>query len=68
MIVNVQVDTETGEVTTTTHGGLSVYTVKAGDNLSLIAQRFGTSVNDLVRLNHIANRDLILPGQRLRLS
>lgn len=43
------------------------YVVQPGDTLSGIAQRFGTTVAELVRLNGIANPDLILVGQVLRL-
>ena len=39
--------------------------VQRGDTLSEIAARFGTTVNALVRLNNIADRDLIYPGQVL---
>lgn len=43
------------------------YTVKSGDNLSTIAKNNGTDVATLVRLNGIANANLIYPGQVLRL-
>ena len=42
------------------------YTVKAGDNLSTIAQRLGTTVDALVSRNGIANPNLIYPGQKLK--
>ena len=45
----------------------AVYTVRPGDTLWAIAQRFGTTVQDLVNLNGIADPDLIYPGQVLRL-
>ena len=45
--------------------GGDTYTVQRGDTLSEIAARFGTTVNELVRLNNIADRDLIYPGQVL---
>jgi LysM repeat protein len=44
------------------HGG---YVVRAGDTLSGIACRFGVSVNALVRVNGIVNRNRIYAGQRL---
>ncbi len=48
-----------------TPSGSTTYTVQRGDTLSEIAERFGTTVNKLVRLNNIADRDLIYPGQVL---
>ena len=41
------------------------YVVRRGDTLSAIAQRFGTNIVTLQRLNHIPNRDIIHIGQRL---
>lgn len=41
------------------------YTVAAGDTLGTIADRFGVSVDDLVMLNQIADRNLINVGQVL---
>ena len=43
------------------------YTVRRGDTLWDLSRRFGTTVEALVRLNHIANPDLIYPGQVLQL-
>ncbi|PLR77132.1 N-acetylmuramoyl-L-alanine amidase [Bacillus sp. V3-13] len=43
-----------------------MYTVKAGDTLSELAVRFGTSVGELVRLNNIKDPDLIRAGERIR--
>lgn len=41
------------------------YVVKPGDSLFLIAQRFNTNVQTLVRLNNIADPDVIFPGRIL---
>lgn len=41
------------------------YVVRRGDWLSRIAQRFGVSVFDLMRANHIRNPNWIFPGQVL---
>lgn len=46
----------------------SSYTVRRGDTLSGIAAAYGTTVAALVRLNGIKNPDLILVGQKLKLS
>jgi len=43
------------------------YTVQPGDTLSGIAYRYGTTVAELVRLNQIANPDLIYVGQVLQI-
>ncbi|NLO90296.1 MAG: LysM peptidoglycan-binding domain-containing protein, partial [Clostridia bacterium] len=42
--------------------------VKKGDTLSHIAKRFGTTVNELARLNNIKNPNLIYVGQKLKIS
>ena len=42
-------------------------TVRLGDTLTAIANLFNTSVDEIVRLNRIANPNLIYPGQRLYL-
>ncbi|MGL4771941.1 MAG: LysM peptidoglycan-binding domain-containing protein [Clostridium sp.] len=44
------------------------YTVKSGDTLSGIAERYGTTVQKLVSLNGISNPNLIYPGQKLIIS
>lgn len=41
------------------------YTIRRGDTLSGIANRFNTTVSELVRLNNIANPDRIYEGQVL---
>jgi|GEM_PF-4283163 len=48
-------------------GGGSSYTVQSGDTLSEIARAHGTTVEELVKLNGIANPNLIRPGQKLKL-
>lgn len=44
------------------------YTVKNGDTLSGIAQKFGVSVAQLVKLNKIANPNKIYAGQKLTIK
>jgi len=46
----------------------ATYTVKAGDNLTRIASRHGTTVAALVKLNGIKNANLINVGQVLKLK
>lgn len=50
--------------------GVSVvyYKVQPYDTLSKIAQRYGTTVDRLVRLNGIANKNLIYVGQKIRVK
>lgn len=43
------------------------YTVQPGDTLSEIAQRYGTTVQEIASINNIANPNLIFPGQVLRI-
>ena len=44
------------------------YTVVAGDNLSAIASKFGTTVSNLCALNNIDNPNLIYVGQVLKIK
>ena len=44
------------------------YTVKPGDMLSVIAQRFGTTTSALASFNGISNPNLIYAGQTLKIS
>lgn len=43
------------------------YTIQRGDTLSEIANRYGTTVQELVDINNIANPNLIYAGQILRI-
>ena len=44
------------------------YIVKYGDTLWAISRRFNTTVEKLIALNNIANRNLIYVGQKLRVK
>jgi GH25 family lysozyme M1 (1,4-beta-N-acetylmuramidase) len=46
----------------------TTYTVQPGDTLSAIAQRHGTTWQELARINNLANPDRIFPGQVLALT
>ena len=46
----------------------STYTVKAGDTLSSIAKAYGAMVDELARLNNIADVNKIFVGQVIRLK
>lgn len=43
------------------------YQIKRGDTLWALSRKFGTSVAELARLNHIANPNLIFAGAQLRI-
>ena len=45
--------------------GKTIYLVRFGDTLSEIAQKYGTTVNELVRLNNIQNPNLIYVGEKI---
>ena len=47
--------------------GETVYTVKAGDTLSGIAAKYGTTYQKLAEYNGIANPNLIRVGQKIRI-
>lgn len=44
------------------------YIVQEGDTLSALAARYGTTVESIVRLNHIADPNRITTGQQLRIA
>ncbi len=46
-------------------GQQQTYVVQRGDNLTRIAQQYGTTVNAIVQANGIVNPNLIFPGQVL---
>ena len=43
----------------------STYYVQSGDTLSSIATKFGTTISNLVSLNHISNPNVIYVGQKI---
>jgi LysM repeat protein len=57
-----------GSSTPAPSGQTTTYVVKAGDTLSGIAYRYGTTVNAIVSLNGLVNPNLIYVGQVLQLS
>lgn len=67
--VSVTIDDISTEITETTEANTSsqTYTVKSGDNLTKIAKKYGTTVQVLVDLNNIKDKNLINVGQVLKL-
>ena len=59
---------KTSTFTTSSDNNVETYTVVKGDTLWSIAKRFGTTVDELVRLNNIKNRNLIYVGQVLKIK
>ncbi len=49
-------------------GLTSTYTVRSGDSLFAIAQRFDTTWQHLAQVNHLPDPDLIHPGQKLTIG
>ena len=47
---------------------MKTYSVRRGDTLSALAQRFNTTVSSLAKSNGISNPDLIYAGQTLRIT
>lgn len=44
------------------------YTIKWGDTLSAIAQKYNTTTDELVKLNNIRNPNLIYAGTKIRIK
>lgn len=44
---------------------LGSYTVQKGDTFSKIARNFGTTANELIRINEITNPNILIPGQTM---
>jgi peptidoglycan lytic transglycosylase D len=45
-----------------------VHSISSGDNLWVLARRYGTTVNQLCAWNHISPRTLLRPGQQIIVS
>jgi len=59
--------TEREAAPATAPSGPATHTVKAGETLSRIARRYGTTAAALVQLNGLRDAGLIRPGQKLKL-
>ncbi len=46
---------------------VTTYTVKSGDTLSGIAAKYGTTYQELARVNHIADPNFIAVGQKIKI-
>ena len=66
-------DKEKTELVKITHTGIDinrniVYTVKSGDNLSLIAQRYKVKVSQIRDWNDLNEKDILQPGDKLTIT
>ena len=52
---------------TSRYSGYDIHTVRKGETLSLIAQRYGMDYRDLARWNNLGSGTLIYPGQQISL-
>ena len=59
--------TTTTNATTTTSSGGAIYTVKSGDTLSSIAEKYGTTYQTLAKYNNISNPNIISVGQKIKI-
>lgn len=60
------VPTNESDDNSSNNGNTQIYTVKSGDILSHIAQRYNTTIHTIARDNNIQNIHLIYPGQKLQ--
>ena len=51
-----------------TKSAATYYTIQSGDTLWGISQKYGTTVDNLVRLNNIKNPNLIYAGTKIRVK
>lgn len=56
------------KISGTTSNNSTSYTVQAGDTLSGIASKFGTTYQELARINNISNPNLIYVGQVIKIN
>ena len=66
-------DKEKTELAKITNTGIDinrniVYTVKSGDNLSLIAQRYKVKVSQIRDWNNLNEKDILQPGDKLTIT
>ena len=59
----------TSSPATTKQGGFEWYTIKKGDTLLGIAQKYpGVSLNDLLRINGLTKNSKIFPGKKIKIK
>lgn len=63
-----QIQAKVNEILNQSNNNYEYYTIKQGDTLSGIAQKFNTTVNQLVSWNNIKNANWIYAGQKIRVK
>ena len=63
-----KVQAKVNEIMKQSNNNVEYYTIKQGDTLSKIAQKFNTTVNQLVSWNNIKNANLIYAGKKIRVK
>ena len=61
-----EVQSKVNELLNISKPTIEYYTVQSGDNLTKIANKYGTTVNQIASWNNIKNVNLIYSGQKLR--
>lgn len=64
---NSQASVDTSNPSPSPTPNTGTYVIKRGDTLTAIAQKYNTTVAELVRLNNISNPNLIITGNTLRI-
>jgi LysM repeat protein len=59
--------TTTLPLVTTSSLGITSYTVKAGETMQVIAERFGTTVTEILDENELTDPDVLVAGQVLKI-
>lgn len=65
---NVKINGRKSNIYTSTNNQMAYYRVKSGDTLSKIARMYGTTVNQLCRLNGLKSTSTLRVGQSIRCS
>lgn len=63
--INIIDDVEETETRNKERFSIVIYYTKVGDSLWNIAKKFGSTVDEIARVNNLQNPDLIMPGEQL---
>jgi murein DD-endopeptidase MepM/ murein hydrolase activator NlpD len=63
---NVKINGKKSNIYTSSDNAYAIHRVKKGETLSEIAQKYGTTVNELCQLNNIINKSKLAIGQQIR--